>query len=408
MLLPARIRELIERDYYSKVDASLTLEEVAKDPTFLEDPISHLALFTDHGVMHMRDVAHRIVDMIANVSGVKIDERPQLRLDFMTSYGCLLAYARDIGMSDLNPFGRAVHAEFGGHEAFGGAAFDEIVDILWEENIGNLAWRVLRLTNAGVFEGPPQPILRELASLGYAHSKSSVPASVLNGTNALRERMLHILSHPLEALYHAKRVTKSRNDDQRAHHQAALQHAASPEALEEHRAQLLGRHYDDFEGTAFAWLEVVAPQAQEFVADVVDTIRCLRCADALRQRGTHLRSSRNYQIFIDQRTANAAYALHDREGRTYLLEGDNPINAGEANLETSVVTHEGDLRFAFFRGSFGSEEAVRRAAHNAAVIVDDIQADVVDSFIGGAGETADGAPACCSNTPKTIPNSRRW
>ncbi|WP_156943042.1 hypothetical protein [Mycobacterium genavense] len=114
LVLPARIREIIERNYYSKVNGSLTLEEVAKDPTFLEDPISHLALFTDHGVMHMRDVAHRIVDMIANVSGVKIAERPRQRLDFMTSYGCLLACAHDIGMSDLNPFGRLVHAEFAG------------------------------------------------------------------------------------------------------------------------------------------------------------------------------------------------------------------------------------------------------------------------------------------------------
>ncbi|MEM6104841.1 hypothetical protein AAHS21_01050 [Mycobacterium sp. 050272] len=385
LLLPARIRELIERNYYSKVNASLTLEEVAKDPSFLDDPISHLALFTDHGVMHMRDVARRIVDMIDNVSGVKIAERPPRRLDFMTSYGCLLAYVHDIGMSDLNPFGRAVHAEFGAHEAFGGV-FDEIVDILWEENVGNLAWRVLRLTNAGVFDGPPQRILRELASLGYAHSKSSVPAAVLDDTAALRDRMLHILGHPLEALYHAKQLGKSRGDDRRAHHETALQRAAAPESLDEHRAQLLARHYEDFENTAFGWLKVVVPQAQEFVADVVDTIRCLRCADALRQRGTHLRTSGNYQIFIDQRTANAVYALHDREGRTYLVEGDNPINAGEANLEICEVTHDGDLRFAFFRGSFGSEEAVRRAAHNASVIVDDIQADVVDSFIGGTGE----------------------
>ncbi|WP_025738346.1 hypothetical protein [Mycobacterium genavense] len=252
---------------------------------------------------------------------------------------------------------------------------------------------MLRLTSAAVFAGPSQRILRELAALGYAHSKSSVPAAVLNDATALRDRMLHILSHPLEALYHAKQLKKSRTDEQRADHQAALRRAASPESLQEHHAQLLAPHYDDFENTAFAWLEVVAPQAQEFVTDVVDTIRCLRCADTLRQRGTHLRTSGNYQIFIDQRTANVVYALHDRDGRTYLLEGDNPINAGEANLEIAEVTHEGDLRIAFFRGSFGSDDAVRRAAHNASVIVDDIQADVVDSFIGGTGQ--DGGRRTC-------------
>jgi hypothetical protein len=384
LLLPPRIRELIERNYYSKVNASLTLEEVARDPSFLDDPISHLALFTDHGVMHMRDVACRIVDLIPNVSGVKIAERNPLRLARMTSYGGLLAYAHDIGMSDLNPFGRAVHAEFGGHEAFG-TAFDEIIDILWEENVGNLAYSVLRLTSTGVFDGPPQRILRELVSLAYAHSKSAVPAALLNDTTALRKRMLYMLSRPLEALYHEKCLKKTKKADKPPDHRAALQRATIPKALAEHRSELLSRHYTDFEGAAFAWLQARSPEAVEFVADIVDSIRCLRCADAMRQRGTHLRTSGNYQIFIDQKTANAVYALHDREGRTFVLEGDNPINAGEANLEISEITHEGDLRFTFFRGSFGSDEAVRRAARNAAVIVDDIQADVMDSFVGIAG-----------------------
>lgn len=117
-LLPARIRELIEQNYYSKVNASVTLEEVARDPSFLRDPLSHLALYTDHGVIHMRDVAHRIVEPIGNVAGIKIAGRTPFRLKCMKSYGCLLAYVHDIGMSDLNPFGRKVHAEFGAQEAF--------------------------------------------------------------------------------------------------------------------------------------------------------------------------------------------------------------------------------------------------------------------------------------------------
>jgi hypothetical protein len=383
LFLPARIRELIEQNYYSRVNSSLTLEEVARDPSFLQDPLSHLALYTDHGVIHMRDVAYRIVDLIGNVSHVKLPERTPLRLEFMKSYGCLIAYVHDIGMTDMNPFGRMVHAEFGAHEAFG-KAFDDIVDILWKDNAGNLAWRVLRLTSEGVLEGPPQRILRELVALAYGHSKSAVPVAKLNDTKALREAMLYVLSHPLEALYHEKHLKKSRTQDERAHHQVALQRASTPKALEEHREVLLSREYTDFEGTAFAWLEVKAPEAVEFVVDVIDTIRCLRCADALRQRGTDLKTSGSYQIFIDQKTANAVYALRDAEGRTFLLEGDNPLNAGEANLARTEVTHEGDLHFAFFRGSFGSDQAVRRAAHNASVVIDDIQADVVESFVGVA------------------------
>ncbi|WP_133251016.1 hypothetical protein [Mycobacterium montefiorense] len=384
LLLPARIRESIELNYYSKVNAGLSLGQVVRDPSFLQDPFSHLALFPDHGVIHMRDVAHRIVDLIENVSKIKLSERSPLRLDFMKSYGCLIAYAHDIGMSDLNPFGRTVHAEFGAHEAFG-AVFDEIVDILWTANVGNLAWRVLRLTSAGVFEGSPQRILRELVALAFAHSKSAVPIATLNNTKALRKVMLHVLGRPLEALYHEKQLKKSRTDDERAHHQAARQEAISPKALAEHRAVLLSGHYTDFEATAFAWLDVKVPQALEFIVDVVDAIRYLRCADALRQRGTELRTSGSYQIFIDQQTANAVYALRDSEGRTFLLEGESPLNAGEANLAGAEVTQEGDLRLAFYRGCFGSDEAVRRAAHNASVVVDDIQADVVESFVGVEG-----------------------
>lgn len=384
LLLAPRIRELVEQNYYAKVNASLTLEEAATDPGFLQDPLTHLALFTDHGVIHMRDIAARIVEVIGNVLGVKISERTPLRLQRMKSYGCLLAYAHDIGMSDVNPFGRIVHAEFAAHEPFG-TNFDEIIDILWTQNAGNLAWHVLRMTSAGILDGPPQRILRELVALAYAHSKSAVPAATLNEPAALRELMRYVLRHPLDALYHEKRLKKARTDDERAHHDAALQQAASPQALAEHRKTLLARHYADFDGTAFAWLEATHPEAQEFVLDVIDTVRCLRCADALRQRGTHLRTSGSYQIFIDQKTANAVYALHDRHGRTYLLEADVPLNAGEANIEVSEITHEGDLRFAFFRGSFGSDEAMRRAARNAAIVIDDIQADVVDSFVGAAG-----------------------
>jgi len=384
LLVAPRIRELVEQNYYSKVNASLTLEEAATDPGFLRDPLSHLALFTDHGVIHARDIAHRIVGVIGNVLGVKISERTPLRRQRMTSYGCLLAFVHDIGMSDVNPFGRVVHAEFAAHEAFG-PTFDEIVDILWTENTGNLAWHVLRMASAGIVDGPPQRILRELVALAYAHSKSAVPTAKLNDTTALRDLMRNVLSHPLEALYHQKLLKKAGTQDERAHHETALQQVAGAAALAEHRKALLDRHYADFDGTAFSWLEATDPEAQEFVLDVIDTIRCLRCADALRQRGTQLRTSGSYQIFIDQKTANAVYALHDSDGRTFLLEADNPLNAGEANIEISEITPEGDLHFAFFRGSFGSDEAMRRAVRNAALVVDDIQADVVESFVGVAG-----------------------
>ena len=84
---------------------------------------------------------------------------------------------------------------------------------------------------------------------------------------------------------------------------------------------------------------------RELAEDVIDSLRVLRCADALRQRGTVLRTSAGYQVFIDRDTANALYALEHGNGRGFLVEGDNVFSAGEANLASSELTVEGNVRF---------------------------------------------------------------
>lgn len=65
-----------------------------------------------------------------------------------------------------------------------------------------------------------------------------------------------------------------------------------------------------------------------------------------------------------------------------------PIAAGEFNVASSTLDQAGNLRIAFHRGAFTSPEVVQRAASYAACAVDDIQADVIDSFqppAAGAG-----------------------
>jgi hypothetical protein len=113
---------------------------------------------------------------------------------------------------------------------------------------------------------------------------------------------------------------------------------------------------------------------------VLDTLRALRCADALRQRGTVLKTSGSYEIFVDQRTANAIYALRLGEDELFLLEIPDPLPAGEANIASSEMDHAGNLRIAFHRGAFPDRATVQRAAYNAALAVNDIQADTVESF----------------------------
>jgi hypothetical protein len=55
--LPAPIRVWIEQTFYARINAQAQLEVALADPTFYCDPASHLALFNDHGVVHVRDVA---------------------------------------------------------------------------------------------------------------------------------------------------------------------------------------------------------------------------------------------------------------------------------------------------------------------------------------------------------------
>ncbi|KPV53313.1 hypothetical protein SE17_10385, partial [Kouleothrix aurantiaca] len=156
--------------------------------------------------------------------------------------------------------------------------------------------------------------------------------------------------------------------------------AADPRgALADARRAVLARHYANFSRDAFGWLVAADPGVQALAADVVDTLRALRCADALRQRGSLLKTSAGYEIFVDQTSADALFAL--RRGKQLLLASLHvPIAAGESNVASSTLDAAGNLRIAFHRGAFTSLEVVQRAAAYAACAVNDIQADVIESF----------------------------
>jgi hypothetical protein len=151
------------------------------------------------------------------------------------------------------------------------------------------------------------------------------------------------------------------------------------------RAEVLKALYTDFERDAFAWLESDQPAALELVQDVVDTLRALRCADALRQRGTVLRTSGSYEVFVDQRSSHAVFALRLGDAQLFLLEVPERISAGEANMASSELDKSGNLRISFHHGAFSDPGAVLNAAYSAALVVNDIQADVVDSYHRAAG-----------------------
>jgi CRP-like cAMP-binding protein len=308
-------------------------------------------------------------------------------------------------MADFSHFGRTTHPEFATQTIFG-PDFDDILQALWDQNAGNLAWRLARLAEQGALPSEPSLVLREMLAMVNCHSKSRVPVETLSEPQELRRVMQERAETDLRQIYHTQQIRKLRQALQAAQEEenhadmdrfakALYEAEAAAEASESEApstpspAERLRRYYADFRRDSFRWL--VAPQeaARELASDVVDTLRALRCADALRQRGTVLKTSGGYEVFVDQSAANALFALRLGEDELFLLELSDRLAAGEANIASSELDRDGNLRISFHRGAFPDQETTRQAAYNAALIVNDIQADAIESFRRPAGPVSD-------------------
>ena len=357
--LSTSLRERIEDAFYARVNEQARLATLLRDPTFQAAPERHVGLFSDHGVVHVRDVAQQILTVLDRVHGVLIPWRSPERFRLMQGYGVLLAYFHDIGMFDTSTFGRTMHPEFAAQALFRPET-DALIDAIWQEDSGGLAAWLTTLCAAGDLPGPPQLRLRELLALTVCHSKSKAPIAVLNDRQRLRELLLTVIGVDLATLY--------------AQQQTVAQ--AAPAFTVD-----LRRYYPAFPTDAFPWLISCQPAIVALTDDVIDTVRALRCADALRQRGTVLRTSGGYEIFMDQASARAIVALTMPENQLFFLEISDPISAGEANIAASELDGACDLRIAFHRGRFTNPGATDYAIACAVRIVDDIQQDVIESFV---------------------------
>ena len=94
----AEIREQIEQRFYAKVNQQATFEQLLHDPAFMEQPQNHVALFDDHGVVHMRDIALQVLNVLRAAHGLLIPQRSALQFDTICGYGVLVTYFHDIGM----------------------------------------------------------------------------------------------------------------------------------------------------------------------------------------------------------------------------------------------------------------------------------------------------------------------
>ena len=387
--LPEDFRQFIEEHFYAKVATQARLEHLKNDPLFHHKPLKHIGLYTDHGVVHVRDVTLQTLEVINTANGTLIPRREKGDLETMRACGLQLAYLHDIGMADFSEFGRFMHPEFAAQFVYC-PEFEPYLELLWQENAGNIPWKLMRLFGQKHREPELRNIYRELLSLSVGHSKSKMPINIINHPALLRSHMINILGKPLQRLYFEQKTAKLRK---------ASENSPDPEkvkskklaTLEKKQAEWLSGapdsapsftgHYRDYRQEAFAWLLYPDPACQKFVVNVLDSLRCLRAADALRQRGTVLRTSAGYEIFVDRKTANAIYALRDdANNELFMLEGKKSINAGEANLASSELDQQGNLRVSFHLGAFHKKRIVQKAASNAAFTIDDIQADVLQSF----------------------------
>ena len=366
--LSESIRTYIEQVYYAQVNEQARLENLIRNPLFMQNNAAHPAFYSDHGVVHVRDVAQQILRVLQTINGVLIPRRSVQKMEsFLYGYGVILAYLHDIGMSDFSPFGRAMHPEFAAQSIFDDS-LEDVVTMMWDDNCGNIAWHLSQLFKAGALRRDPQIVFRELLAMSIGHSKSKIPVTVLDHPAALRKQMQWVISHNLRHLYSQQQTAKGK---------------PLPEdfSFNEEAPRYLGKYYSNFELESFDWLTDESEAARQLVADITDTLRALRCADAFRQRGTVEKTSGGYEIYASQKTGNCVIALRLGSDRLYLTElPNNPDGAGESNIASSEFNLEGNLRISFHRGSFENQQAQNRSAYCTAYVISDFLRDIVDSF----------------------------
>ena len=369
------VRVDLEERLWRPIEAQATLEVLSEDPSFVADPGRHPAIFADHGVVHVRDVAIGLIRLLDTINGVLLPHRPASRQRFVEAVGVATTYLHDIGMVDMTRSGRRVHALFAAHAAFG-PTVDALVECLLAP--GPVRARLDEVAARAPFGTSLELVVREILSLSLAHSKSAVPPEVLDDRVALRGLVQRIVFTSLADHRAAGRLPQASD--------------ASPIPMNAN-----ANVYDD-PAASFAWLSARSGPQAELADDVVDAVRALRAADVLRQRGTVLRTSGGFEICMDAETARAVCTLRPAAGdAAYVIVYDDDRGAGEANIRVALVTPQGHLRIAFHRGAFGSVEAVQRAARSVAGVIVDIQADVIPSLSGMSVGDELGAPTRSSS-----------
>jgi CRP-like cAMP-binding protein len=375
--LPDDVKAILEERFWRTVEENSTLEVFSHDGTVLSSD-AHPALFSDHGIVHARDVAAGTLELADILEGGLLPARPPDRREFVAALAVLIAYIHDVGMNDPTREGRRVHPIYAAQVPFSGA-MDDVLARLWETG-GPVVARIRSVGDVVPFRVPGDVVLRELAALSLGHSKSMVPATLHGDFARLRRALQRAVFVELE---------EHRRAGARLNPDSELPGTLCANA----------RWYADPLDDSFAWLGSPEPAHTALAVDAVDAVRLVRVADALRQRGTALRTAAGYEIFVDAGTGQAVFSLRTADGdRLFLLRGASPLSAGEANLRKALLTRGGTLRISFHRGRFSTAEAAKAACDAAARVVADIGADVLGAFAVRHDSPDLSKPACDANS----------
>jgi hypothetical protein len=379
----------IEKNYYEKINTQAQISQTIKDPLFVNHPLEHISFTNDHGIVHVRDIAVRVLTLIDELNGIHFPKRNAARLEFMKGLGVILAYIHDLGMAEVKNVEEDYHEVIASQTVFQ-PGFEDNLSLLWEENSGNVAWRITKLAIKKSLPHNSKTVLREILSLCGLHTKKICPITTLNEPLELRKVIQEVIAYPIsyqilqqkyndaENQLRAARAAESNNkqtyEQQKITAEKNLNDFGKPAVN-----SFLDIFYSDIWKDSFQWLVSDNTEVCELRDDVIDTLRVLRAANASRQRGAKLRATGDHQIFLDHQTAKAVFAVNTHQ-KMLLLESQNTLLAGEVNLSSTEFTQAGDLRISFYRGTFGDDTAIKRAVFNAAIAINEVQDDMIGSF----------------------------
>src|SRR5918995_2566602 len=83
--IPEDVRTILEERFWHTVEENSTLEAFSGDRTILSMTDTHPALFSDHGIVHARDVAAGTLELADVLEGGLLPARPSDRREFVAA-----------------------------------------------------------------------------------------------------------------------------------------------------------------------------------------------------------------------------------------------------------------------------------------------------------------------------------